>query len=308
VSDLRAHLADYVELRRSLGFACREADSLLPNFLAYLDRRGARHVTADLALAWATSPSDVLAITKRQRLGAVRGFAEYLHAIDDRTEVPPTDLLPATYTRVAPYFYSDEEIEALMAAARTLKPALRAITYETLIGLVAVSGIRVGEAIRLDRDDIDYQRALLVVRASKRVRSREVPLHDSTLHALSAYSKMRDHRWRELPLESFFVSTVGTPLYARCVDKTHRDLVARAGLDEHGQRRRPRLHDLRHSFAIKTLIGWHRDGLDIDARIPALCRVLGHANPANTYWYLQAVPELLAIVAERVEHIFGDQT
>lgn len=308
MSDLRAHLVDYVELRRSLGFACREADWLLPSFLAYLEGRGGGHVTADLALAWATSPPDVLAITKRQRLCAVRGFAEYLATIDERTEVPPSDLLPATYTRVAPYLYSDEEIEALMAAARSLRPPLRAVTYETLIGLLAVSGIRVGEAIRLDRDDIDYERALLVVRNSKRERSREVPLHDSTLHALSAYSKLRDHRWRELSSEGFFVSTVGTRLYARCVDKTHRDLVAWAGLDGRGQRRRPRVHDLRHSFAIKTLIGWHRDGLDVDASMPALSRVLGHVNPASTYWYLQAVPELLAIVAERVDLVFGGET
>lgn len=306
MSDLRTHLGDYVELRRSLGFACREADWLLPSFLAYLEGRGGRHITADLALAWATAP-DVLAITKRQRLGAVRGFAEYLRAIDERTEVPPTDLLPATYTRVAPYLYSDEEIEALMAATRSLRPALRAVTYEALIGLLAVSGIRVGEAIGLDRDDIDYERALLVVRGSKRVLRREVPLHDSTLHALSAYSKIRDHRCDEPSSEAFFVSTVGTRLYARCVDKTHRDLVARTGLDGRGQRRSPRVHDLRHSFAIKTLIGWHRDGVDVDARMPALSRVLGHVNPANTYWYLQAVPELMAIVAERVEHVFGDQ-
>lgn len=306
MSDLRAHLADYVELRRSLGFACKEADWLLPSFLTYLEEHGGRHVTTHLALAWATEP-DVLPITKRQRLGAVRGFAAYLRAIDSGTEVPPTDLLPATYTRVAPYLYSDKEIEALMAAARSLEPALRAVTYETLIGLLAVSGIRVGEAIRLDHGDVDYERSLLVVRESKRVRSREVPLHDSTLHALSAYSKIRDHRWPELSSGSFFVSTVGTRLYARCVDRTHRDLVAWAGLDGREQRRRPRAHDLRHSFAIKTLMGWHRDGVDVDARMPVLSRLLGHVNPASTYWYLQAVPELLAIVAERVDHVFGDQ-
>lgn len=307
MSDLRAHLSDYIELRRSLGFVCREADWLLPSFVAYIEGRGAQHVTAELALAWAILPPDVLPITKRQRLGAVRGFAAYLHTIEERTEVPSTDLLPATYTRVAPYLYSDQEVAALMAAARSLRPGVRAATYATLIGLLAVSGIRVGEAIRLDRDDIDYQRALLVVRDSKRERARQVPLDESTLGALSAYSKVRDRRFEEPRSQCFFVSTVGSRLSPRCVDKTHRDLVAWAGLDGHGQRRGPRVHDLRHSFAVKTLIGWHRDGADVDARMPVLSRVLGHLNPASTYWYLQAVPELLAIVAERVEHVFEDQ-
>lgn len=307
MSALRTHLADYVALRRSLGFALKEADWLLPSFVAYLEDHDAQRVTTDLALAWSTSPSGVLPVTKRQRLGAARGFAQYLRNIDPATEVPPADLLPAAYTRVTPYLYSDKDIGRLMAAARSLRPAVRALTYETLIGLLAVTGIRLGEAISLDDNDIDHERSLLVVRNSKARNAREVPLHESALAALSGYSTLRDRHFGHRPSESLFVSMVGTRLYPNCVQKTHRTLVAQAGLAGRGKRCRPRVHDHRHSFAVKTLIGWYRDGIDVDAHMPLLSRVLGHTNPANTYWYLQAAPELLTMVADRIEPMFGDQ-
>jgi integrase/recombinase XerD len=306
MTELRRHLADYTALRRSLGFAAKEADFLLPSFAAYLEGRHASTVTTELALAWASSPQGVLPVTRRQRLSAVRGFAGYLSNLDEATEVPPLDLLPACYSRVTPYLYSDEEVEALMAAARSLPPGLRALTYETLIGLLAVSGIRIGEAVRLGRDDVEVEQSRLVVRNSKFERSREVPLHETTLAALDAYAGARDRRFCDPAPASFFVSTIGTPLYPRTVDKTHRELVALAGLQGRGGRCRPRLHDLRHSFAVKTIIGWHRDGLDVDARMPLLSKVLGHADPKATYWYMQAAPELLALVAERLEPVFGE--
>jgi integrase len=306
MSELRTHLANYVLLRRSLGFALKEGDWLLPSFVGFLEARDAHHVSTPLALAWATSPSGVLAVTQRQRLVAVRGFAEYLSTIDQRTEVPPANILPATYSRVTPYIYSDEEIDGLMFAARMLTPALRARTYETLIGLLAVTGIRIGEAIRLDRDDIDYSRSLLVVRNSKLEKARHVPLHPSALEALRAYAAERDGHFAHPSTESFFVSTLGARLVHVTVNQTHRQLVALAGLSGRGQRGRPRLHDLRHSFAVKTLIAWYRDGIDVDASMPLLSKVLGHISPASTYWYLQAAPELFSIVADRVEHVFED--
>jgi integrase/recombinase XerD len=308
MSEVRAHLADYVELRRSMGFVLKEANYLLPSFVAYLETCGAEHVTIELAVAWAISPAGVLAVTRRQRLGAVRRFAEYMSNIDDRTEVPPRDVLPGAYARVTPYLYSDEEIGRLMAAARSLTPTLRALTYETLIGLLAVSGIRVGEAIQLDRDDIDSRRSMLIVRNTKTRQAREVPLHPSTLAALSVYSTARDRRFDASLPPSVFVSTIGTRLDLGCVDKTYRALVAHAGLTARGDRCRPRAHDLRHSFAVKTLIDWHRDGVNVDARMPLLSQVLGHVNPANTYWYLQAAPELFTIIAQRLEPLFEDQS
>jgi integrase/recombinase XerD len=306
MSELRAHLADYIALRRCLGFVCKEGDCLLPSFVGFLEARGAQHVTTELALAWATSNPGVLAVTKRQRLVAVRGFAEYLKTLDERTEVPPAELLPATYSRVTPYIYSDKDIDALISAARTLTPVLRARTYETFIGLLAVSGIRMGEAIRLDRCDIDHTRSLLVVRNSKLEKAREVPLHQSALEALVHYAAERDRHFGKPSSESFFVSTNGTRLYPRTVDATYRQLVSTTGLTGHGQRSRPRLHDIRHSFAVKTLVDWYRDGADVDASMPLLSKTLGHVSPASTYWYLQGAPELFAIVASRVEEVTGD--
>jgi len=217
MSELPAALEAYVSLRRSLGFVLKEADFLLPSFVAFAQARETPYLTTELALEWANSHPGVLAVTKRQRLSAVRGFATYLKTIDDRTEIPPPDLLPATYRRVTPHIYTDEEIDALLAAAGQLTPPIRARTYETLIGLLAVSGIRIGEAIRLDRTDIDHARSVLVVRNSKLEKARQVPLHLSTLKALVDYQRERDLHFNDLAGNSFFVSTLGSRLHPRTV-------------------------------------------------------------------------------------------
>lgn len=308
MSELRAHMADYVMVRRSLGFVLKEADCLLPSFVAFAEARRVDHVTTELALEWANAHPEVLAVTKRQRLSAVRGFASYLQTLDERTEVPPPDLLPAIYRRVTPHIYSDEEIAAVISAAHTLKPSIRARTYETVIGLLAVSGIRIGEAIRLDDRDIDAERSLLVVRNSKQEKVRHVPLHASTLAALAAYRTERDGHFSDPIGDSFFVSTLGTRLYPRTVGHTYRHLVELAGLQGRGERARPRVHDIRHSFAVKILLDWYRDGVDVDASMPALSKALGHLSPASTYWYLTAVPELFATVADRVGLVLEDLT
>lgn len=301
MTDLQTALRDYAALRRSLGFVAKESDHLLPSFVAYLEGVGAAHVSTQAALAWATMPAAALPVTWAQRLGAVRGFARYLANSDPLTEVPAADLLPARYTRVAPYLYSDTEVGALMAAARSLSPALRAATYEAFIGLVSVSGLRAGEAIRLDRSDIDYHRAVVVVRNSKLEVAREVPLHETTLYALRAYGVVRDQWSPKQAVPAFFVSTLGSRLCLVTVDATFRRLLAHAGIKAGPGRRRPRAHDLRHSFAVKTLIDWHARGVDVDARMPLLSKVLGHGNPASTYWYLQASPELFGLVARRLD-------
>ena len=303
MTGLRDHLHDYVALRRSLGFALHDADWLLPSFLAYLEDRGAAQVSTELAVAWACRPG-VAAVTQRQRLVAVRGFAQYVAAFDVATEVPPAELVPGRYVRITPYLYSDEEIEALMAAAAALASPIRAATYSTLIGLLSVSGLRLGEAIRLDDTDVDRRRQLLVVRDSKHERERHVPLHPTTLDALGANTAQRDRRFPTSADASLFVSTLGTRLNRRTVEQVWTRLVTAAGLGGRGARCRPRVHDIRHSFAVNTLIGWHRDGLDVDARMPLLSAALGHVNPASTYWYLQAAPELLDIVARRARPAF----
>jgi integrase/recombinase XerD len=308
MSELRAHLGDYVRLRRALGFVLKEGDCLLPSFVAFCEAAGADYVTTPLALDWAVAHPEVLPVTKRQRLAAVRGFANYLNSFDDRTEVPSPDLLPATYSRVAPHIYTDAEIDALMAATATLSPPFRASTYRALIGLLAVSGIRVGEAIRLDDSDIDNARSLLVVRNSKLEKAREVPLHSSTLVALAAYETERDRHFPERSNESLFVSTLGTRLHPCTVRHTWWHLIARAGVHGRGQRSRPRIHDIRHSFAVKTLASWYQQGIDVDASMPLLSKVLGHANPASTYWYLSGTPELFTHVANQIAHLFEDMT
>ncbi len=303
--NLTGQLADYVALRRSLGFAVKEADWLLPGFVSYLAEHDARHVTCELALACATAPRKVSAVTHRQRLTAIRGFAAYLHNLDQRHQVPAPDLLPARYSRVTPYLYSEDDVLRLLAAARALSPTLRAHTFATLIGLLAVSGLRLGEALRLGRDGVDYTGALLLVRHTKLGASRDVPLHPSTLRALADYARLRDQHHPNPACATFFVSAGGNPLNPRTVSGTQRMLITAAGLQPRGPRCHPRTHDLRHSFAVHTLIGWYRDGVDVDARMPLLSQVLGHVNPAHTYWYLQAAPELLALAAARLAPAFG---
>lgn len=306
MTDMRAAAATYLALRRGLGFKLVDAGSLLPGFVDYLNHHGANHVTTELALAWAKLPANTDPVWWRQRLGIVRGFAEYLHTIDPATEVPPHDLLPARQHRVAPYIYSDTDIAALMAVARTLKPALRAATYETFIGLLSVTGLRLGEALALDRADLDRQRLLLHVRHAKRG-SRTVPLHESTIQALDRYFAAVDRARFPKPLSpSMFVSIWGTRMNKNSMHATFPDLIDRAGLTGRGQRARPRTHDLRHSFAVRQLCDWHQHGADVDSKIPLLSAVLGHSDPNCTYWYLEASPELFAIVGRRLERFLGE--
>jgi integrase/recombinase XerD len=308
MSELRAALQDYLALRRALGYTLKEAGWLLSDFVGYLEEHRASHVTTELALAWATRPAGTHPRWWSKRLSTARGFARHLATIDPRNQVPPADLLPAAYTRVTPYLYSDADITALLAAARALSPALRAATYQTLIGLLAVSGLRIGEAIGLDQADVDDDALLLAVRKAKPGSARTVPLHETTAGALRGYARLRDHHFPEPASPGFFVSARGTRLAYSDANKTFRELIRRAGLEGRGERRRPRAHDLRHSFAVATVLRWYREGADVDARLPLLSAMLGHADPASTYWYLQAAPELLALVAQRLQQATGELT
>ena len=305
MTDLTAAVDSYLALRRGLGFALVDAGWLLPNFVGYLHSNGAEHVSTELALAWATLPVNAGQTWWRQRLGIVRGFAEYLRNIDPETEVPSRGLLPARQQRVAPYLYSYVDITALMTAARSLNPPLRAATYETFIGLLSVTGLRLGEALALDRDDVNKDRLLLIVRHAKRG-GRKVPLHESTVRALKGYFDCVDRHFPEPVSPSVFVSIRGTRMNKDSMHATFPVLIDQAGLTGQGQRPRPRIHDLRHSYAVRQLIDWHQQLADVDTRIPLLSAVLGHSDPTSTYWYLQAAPELLAIVAQRLEEFLGE--
>jgi integrase len=302
MSDLRAAAHDYLAVRRRLGFELKYAGALLEGYVDFMDRAGAERVTTKLALMWATSVQ-AHPHRWRRRLGVVRGFARYMSTIDSATEVPPEDLLPARLPRVAPYVYSSGEIEALMTAARALTPRLRAATIETVIGLLAVSGLRAGEALGLDRADVDLADGALHVRAAKQNKQREVPLHDTTTKALREYSRLRDRSLLTSTTPAFFVSPQGSRLTSKAFNGAFAKLIREIGLEGHGERARPRPHDVRHTFAVRTLIGWYQAGEDIDRQMPQLSTFLGHVDPASTYWYLQAVPELLTVISDRLEQL-----
>lgn len=302
MSGLRAAMEDYLTLRRSLGFKLGKYDWMLGDFVNDAEVAGASTVTTELALAWALKPgADAHPSYLAIRLSVLRGFARHLQAFDPTTEVPPSDLLPHRACRATPFLYSAADIAALMRAARDLKPSVRGATYETLIGLLAVTGARVGELIRLDHDDVDWDSGILTITYTKFNKSRELPVQPSTLAALRAYSKERDRAFPEPKDPSFFVSTRGTRLVYVTVCQVFHTLVQAAGLRARSKQCRPRIHDARHAFACTTLIGWYRAGLDVEAQMPLLSTYLGHANPANSFWYLSAVPELLALAAARRE-------
>lgn len=305
MTDLRQALHDYLAIRRALGFKLQRVGQMLPGFVTYMEQAGAATITTELALAWAKQPAGGAAWW-RIRLRAVRGFARHVQNADPCTEVPPGDLLPAPPTRATPYLYSESDVGRLMTAARALASPLRAVTYETLVGLLATTGMRMGEAIRLDRADLDWDNGVLTVRSSKFGKSREVPLHPSTLGALRAYQLRCDQLCPRPKAPSFFISTTGTRLDQPTVGATFVMLARQAGLRPRSLRCRPRPHDLRHSFAVRTLLNWYRAGDNVESKLPLLSTYLGHVSPASTYWYLTAAPELLALASKRLEHALDE--
>jgi integrase/recombinase XerD len=300
MSPLRHALADYLRIRRGLGFELREEGRLLNGFVEFLERAEAERITTKLALAWATS-TPAHPHWHRRRLGLVRGLARYVATLDPATEVPSRDLLPAHRPRVPPYIYSPAEIQALIAAAGELRPPLRALRHQTLIGLLASTGLRPGEALALDRRDVDLRHGALHVRAAKHNKQREVPLHPTTTGALRTYARARGRRFPEPSTPAFFIGARGRRVPRGELNRTFTQLIREVGLDGRGARKRPRPHDVRHSFAVRTLIDWYRAGVDVDRKLPLLSTYLGHVNPSSTYWYLEAVPELLQLISARLE-------
>jgi integrase len=303
MTPLEQTLTEYLRLRRSLGHELAEAGWLLPGFVAYLDAHGSRTVTIEAALAWAQqspkSPTGRVTTVGPRRMTAARGFARYLSGIDASTEVPPLGLMPHRAPWRRPFIYSAADIEAVMAQARQLTGSpMRAATYETLIGLLAASGLRIGEAIKLDRDDVDWAQGVLLIRESKFGKSRLVPLHSSSMQALAGYAQVRDELQPQPSEPSFFVSLKRKRLRYAVVQATFRQFIDAAGVGA-GAPSPPRLHDMRHTFAVRTLLCWYRAAEDMRAKIPSLSTYLGHREPASTYWYLSAAPELLALAAAR---------
>jgi len=303
MSTLSGHVEDYLRLRRGLGFKLERAGHLLPQFCAYLEVAGAATVTSDLAIAWARLPRHAHPNHWAQRLAIARGFARYLQTIDPATEVPPPSVFPARRHRPAPYLWSQRDVARLLEGARALRPPLRAATHEALCGLLATSGMRLGEAIGLQRDDVDLATGVITIREAKFDHSRLVPLHPTVTEALSGYAAVRDRLCPRPRSEAFFLSGAGTTLNRSGVNKTFRKITTAIGVRTATVQ--PRVHDLRHSFAVQTLIRWQHSGANVDERIGVLSTYLGHVSPADTYWYLSASPELMALAAQRLHARFG---
>ena len=303
MSDFDRHVHDYLRMRRALGFKLRREGQLLVQLAATLDQAGAEHLTTELALRWARQPENVAPINWAHRLGAARGFATYLKTIDPATEIPARGLLPARAPRPTPYLWSPIDVARLLHTAGQLRSPLRAATYPTVFGLIAACGLRLGETLGLSRDAVDFADGVLTIRQAKFGHTRLVPLHPTVTDALARYARRRDQLCPEPRSDTFFVSSIGTALRDRNVHETFNQLTTALGLRT--AITRPRIHDLRHSFAVRTLIDWHRGGVDVDARMSVLSTYLGHVNPAGTYWYLSASPELMALAAARLNDRYG---
>jgi integrase len=298
---LQDRLDDYLALRRALGFKLVEPAFHLRRFVAYLEERGEEMLTMQRALEWATLPAGADPGYWAQRLSSVRGFARYLHTLDPANEVPPPDLLPHPGRRLTPYLYSDVEIEGLMAAASRLPSQRTALTYRTMIGLLAATGMRVGEAIALDVSDLHWEHRTLLIRQGKFGKDRLIPLHASAFAALGEYVRERRSGYPVTGTPALFLSPTGKRVCHCNLSGAFHQLTKDAGITPRSRLCRPRIHDLRHSFAIRTLLDWYRAGVDVQARLPLLSTYMGHVNPATTYHYLSAAPELLALAGERLE-------
>jgi integrase/recombinase XerD len=303
MNTLNTHVDDYLRLRRALGFKLECEGRWLAELAAYVDAAGAGTLTSELAIAWASQRASAGPNGWAKRLGVARKFATYLQTILPSTEVPPPGVFPARRHRPTPYLWSPQDIRGLLEGARTLRPPLRGATHEAIFGLLAATGMRIGEAVGLQRDDADLGAGVITIRHAKFDRPRFVPLHATVTEALRRYTSERDRLCPRPASTAFFVSSVGTRLNRSGVARTLRQITTTMGIRT--ETVHPRLHDLRHSFAVRTLIEWQRSGVSVDEEIGVLSTYLGHVSPAGTYWYLSASPELMALAAERLDAPFG---
>jgi integrase len=298
---LASHLDDYLQLRRKLGYKLVVTGILLHGFVRYCEERKATHITTDLVLRWATSPQNIGQRQRAVRFGIVRRFARHLQAIDSRTEVPDQSLLPLRHNRPTPCLYSNVQVDELIVAAGMLdeRRPFKCATCSTLFGLLAVSGMRVGEALSLRFRDVDLQQGILTIPKSKGNKTRLVPLHPSAVRVLERYMKIRSALFPPSADSRFFVTGTGTALPYPTVNGWYLTVARRIGLRATGDSGGLRLYDLRHRFAIQTLVTWYKTGVDAGVHLPELATYLGHVHVSDTYWYLSAAPELLQLASIR---------
>ena len=296
MTSLDVALVDYVAVRRAVGYKLDGVDGLLGRFIAHLHTSGIDTLTVTCAVEWATTTGR--GGSPARRLTIIRGFARYMQALDSAHQVPPPRILPVNRSRPTPYLYSDDDITAVMAAARRLQPAQLAATTETIIGLLWVTGMRVGEVLALNVGDFNQDSGVVTVWLSKFAKSRHVPVASSTVAALARYRTLHP---ASDPTAAMFATPKGRRVSYNKFAEVFAELLTDTGLITVAGGR-PRIHDLRHSFAVRTLLGWYRDGTDVHAMLPRLSTYLGHVEPSSTYWYLSAAPELMALAAQRLEH------
>ena len=306
MSTWAADLDRYLTIRRRLGYHLDTAARILRRFIAFAEREHAECISTDLFLRWQQAFGRANRHTWSRRLSVIRLFAQWLHGIDERHEVLPQALIPGRYRRVRPYIYSEDEIRRVVEAAAELPSinGIRALTCSTLFGLIAVTGLRVSEALSLDVTDVDLESGVLSLRRGKFGKARLLPVADSTTSRLAAYAKERQRLLGRMS-DPFFVSDRGERLTACGARYNFAAVCQTIGLRPGQKYRRhgrgPRIHDLRHTFAARTLLHWYRTGQDPTREMLKLTTYLGHADPAHTYWYIEAVPELLALASQRME-------
>lgn len=298
MTSMRERAGDYLAMRRALGHRLGCQGRLLLDFAGQMDRAGQARLTVKDAVDWACSTS-AGPVTRRQRLSVIRCFARHLAALDSSCEVPPPGLLKATARRPAPYLYSPQEISALITAAGTLSPPMRAATCQALISLLAATGMRISEALTMTRGDADLDAGVLRV-TGKHGKVRLIPLHPTMTAMLKGYAAIRDRDCPAPPAGTFFLATTGRALHPNIARATYWQVLERAGITAPPDQPRPRVHDLRHSFAVTSYLRWYRAGADVNAMTPVLSDYMGHRCPSDTYWYLTAAPELLALAAQRL--------
>lgn len=308
MNNLQDHLDGYLALRQALGYKLRTHQSSLKNFVRFSIEKKATTITTELALAWAMKPDGANPKWWAYKLGMVHHFAIYVQSRDHTAEVPPLALLPYSQQRPKPYIYSEKEISRLFVAAKALpcRKGLRGLTYFTLFSLIWVTGLRISEALALDKEDVNFSNQLLTIRHAKFGKSRLIPVHISTSNALVNYARYRDNIFPDTQSPSFFLTIFGNRPTTAIAQLTFRQLCSKIGIRDTSRGIRPRIHDMRHSFAVRSLIDIYKRGNDIDLSVYALSVYMGHVGPSSTYWYFSAVPELLKLASNRLEGKRGD--
>ncbi len=305
MNTLREDLTEYLAMRRALGFKLIKAGKSLSQFVSYFEERNAEFITTSMAVEWAQSASS--AHSRSERLSFLRPFARFRSASDPRTEVPAENLFPYRPRRAQPYLYSEDDVRKLLTAAKALPNTFRAETYYCLLGLLSVTGLRIGEALGLQSQHVDLVEGVLTVEGAKHGKSRLVPLHDSTQEVLAAYKSCRDKFLSGRPASFFFISLNGTRLDRAMVHRTFYDLSRQVGLRKHDSSKGPRIHDLRHAFVVRSMLQWYRNGDDVERRLPILSTYLGHVHVSDTYLYLTAVPELMDLGVNLLERRWEEE-